>query len=149
MLLVDGSPRASAAGLASVGVVVCTPQGRVLAWRAAEAAARTSMEAEYQAVIAGLELVQRRYAGAAVRCLSDCRIVIEQMNGRCAVRAAGLKPLHARATLLARQIGRVEFRTIPRELNELADALAGFRAAHGRVAGWLDRDRRESDTGLG
>ena len=95
------------------------------------------MEAEYQAVIAGLELVQRRYGGAAVRCLSDCRIVIEQLNGRYAVRAAGLKPLHARATQLARQLGRVEFRTIPRELNELADALAGFRAAHGRMTGWL------------
>ena len=145
MLLVDGSPQGSAAGLASVGAVICTPHGRMLAWHAAEVAARTSMEAEYQAVIAGLELAQRRYQGAAVRCLSDCQIVIEQLNGRYAVRAAGLKPLHARATQLARQIGRVEFRTIPRELNELADALAGFRAAHGRMTGWLRRSDETQD----
>lgn len=139
MLLVDGSPCKEHPEMASVGAVVCTPQGQVLLWRRTDVPARTSMEAEYQAVISGLEIIGRRYAGITVRCLSDCRMVIDQINGRRAVRAAGLKPLHTRAVELARALGQVEFIAIPRELNELADALAGFRATHERLADWLQQ----------
>ena len=140
MLLVDGTPRAARPGVAGVGAVVCTPRGQVLSWHTAEAPAQTSMEAEYQAVIVGLAFVLHRYAGAQVRCLSDSRVVIEQLNGRYVVRAARLKPLHAQATGLARQLGQVEFLAIPRDLNGLADALAGLQLAQTRVAELLDRD---------
>jgi ribonuclease HI len=140
VLLVDGTPRAERAGTAGVGVVVCTPHGRVLAWQTSEAPAQTSMEAEYQAVIAGLRFVHARYAGAAVRCLSDSRVAIEQLNGRYAVRAERLKPLHAQAIALARQIGQVEFLAIPRTFNGLADALAEFELAQRRVVGWLQQN---------
>ncbi len=140
MLLVDGTPRAERPGIAGVGVVVCTPRGQVLAWHTAEAPAQTSMEAEYQAVIAGLAFFLRHYAGAQVRCLSDSRVVIEQLNGRYAVRAARLKPLHAQAAALARQLGQVAFLAIPRDLNGLADALAGLQLAQTRVVDLLDRD---------
>jgi ribonuclease HI len=140
VLLVDGTPRAERPGVAGVGVVVCTPRGQVLAWHTAEAPAQTSMEAEYQAVIAGLAFVLQRYAGAQLRCLSDSRVVIEQLNGRYAVRAERLKPLHAQATVLAHQIGQVAFLAIPRDLNGLADALAGLQLAQTRVVGLLDRD---------
>jgi ribonuclease HI len=141
LLLVDGTPRAGRPGVAGVGVVACTPRGQVLAWHCAEAPAQTSMEAEYQAVIAGLEFVLRRYGGAQVRCLSDNRVVVEQLNGRYAVRAARLKPLHAQAAALARQIGQIEFLAIPRALNDLADALAGLQLAQDRVVGLLDRNK--------
>jgi ribonuclease HI len=112
----------------------------VLAWQYSDAPAQTSMEAEYQAVIAGLRFVLARYAGAHVRCLSDCRVVVEQLNGRCAVRAARLKPLNAQAAALALRLGRVEFISIPRDMNHLADALAGFQAAQDRVVGLLRRN---------
>jgi ribonuclease HI len=140
VLLVDGTPRAGRPGVAGVGMVACTPRGQVLGWHYAEAPAQTSMEAEYQAVIAGLAFVLRRYAGVRVRCLSDSRVVIEQMNGRYAVRAQRLKPLHAQATALAQQIGQVEFLAIPRDLNGLADALADFQMVQQQVAGWLQRN---------
>lgn len=116
----------------------------MLAWHAADMPAHTSMEAEYQAVIAGLEFVRERYPGVPIRCLSDCRIVVEQMNGRWAVRAERLKPLHAQATALARQLGVVECIAIPREMNRLADALAALNASQGKVMGWLhQRDKAD------
>jgi len=138
VLLVDGTPRGTPAGTAGLGAVICTPRGRVLGWQYRDAPARTSMEAEYQAVIAGLRFVLARYAGAQVRCLSDSRVVVEQLAGRCAVRAAGLKPLHAQAAALAQRVGQVEFIAIPRELNHLADALASFQVAQDRVIGLLE-----------
>jgi ribonuclease HI len=140
VVLVDGTPRDAPAGTAGLGLVVCTPLGRVLAWSYSDAPAQTSMEAEYQALIAGLRFVLVRYAGANVRCLSDSQVVVEQMNGRYAVRAARLKPLHAQAAALARQIGQVEFIAIPRDMNNLADALASFQAAQDRVVGLLRRN---------
>ena len=140
LLLVDGTPRAERPGVAGVGAVVCTPRGQVLAWHTDEAPAQTSMEAEYQAVIAGLEFVRRRYRGAQIRCLSDSRVMIEQLNGRYAVRAERLKPLHERASALARQLGRVAFLAIPRDMNGLADALAGLQLAQARVAGLIEGD---------
>jgi ribonuclease HI len=137
VVLVDGTPRGALDGTAGLGAVICTPRGRMLAWQYRDAPARTSMEAEYQAVIAGLRFVLERYGGAQVRCLSDSRVVVEQLAGRYAVRAAALKPLHAQAVELARQLGQVEFVAIPRQLNNLADALAGFQTAQDQVVGLL------------
>jgi ribonuclease HI len=114
-----------------LGIVVRGPWGQVLAWRCARARALTNNEAEYQALIAGLELMLRHYRGAPVRCMSDSQVVVEQMLGRARVRAAALQPLHQRATELAAQIEQIGFVMIPRELNRLADALA-WEALSGR-----------------
>lgn len=136
LLQVDGTPGAPPRGIAGLGIVVRSAAGAVLAWSCKRAPAMTNNEAEYQAVIAGLIFVIRRYPGATVRCLTDSRIVVDQLAGRHAVRAAVLQPLHARAQELVRQHGRVTFLAIPRELNRLADALA-WEALDGR--GWLAR----------
>lgn len=124
LLQVDGTPGAPPRGLAGIGVVVRGGRGQVLAWRCARAPARTSNEAEYLAVIAGLELLLQRYPGAAVRCLTDSQTVVDQIAGRSAVHAAALQPLHARATMLVQRFGQIEFVAIPRELNRLAHVLA-------------------------
>jgi ribonuclease HI len=131
VLQVDGTPGPTPRSPAGVGVVVRDLGGRVLAWRSEQTQARTSQEAEYQAVIAGLELVLRAYPGAHIRCLTDCRIVADQMNGTARVRRITLLPLHAQASALAKQVGVVRFVAIPREQNRLADALA-WEARAGR-----------------
>ena len=114
-----------------LGLVVRGPWGQVLAWRCVRARALTNNEAEYQALIAGLELMLRHYHGAPVRCLSDSQVVVEQMSGRSRVHPGPLQPLHARASALARQIEQIAYLMIPRELNRLADALA-WEALSGR-----------------
>jgi ribonuclease HI len=131
ILQVDGTPGAQPRGLAGVGAVMRGTDGRVLLWRCATLPARTNNEAEYQAVIFGLELALRRFPGAALRCLTDSRIVVDQLAGRSAVNAKALQPLHAHTLMLVRRCAKVEFVPIPRALNRLADALA-WEAIDGR-----------------
>lgn len=140
LLQVDGTPGMPALGTAGVGAVMRSADGQVLSWRCACLPARTNNEAEYQAVIFGLELVLRRHPGAAVRCLTDSRIVVDQIAGRSAVNARALQPLHAHTLMLARRFERITFVAIPRTLNRLADALA-WEALVGRqgVVDFLQR----------
>ena len=58
--------------------------------------------------------------GKAFRRLGD----VQQMLGNFKVKNAGLQPLHARARLLAQEIGRVTFEHVGRALNAHADRLA-------------------------
>ncbi len=121
---VDGTPGVQKHRLAGLGLVLRGPEGQVLAWRCTLAAAETNNEAEYQAVIAGIRLALEYNPLASIICLSDSRVVIEQLHGSCAVRSPSLRALHAEAkTVMERAIAlRLVF--IPRELNRLADALA-------------------------
>ncbi len=105
-------------------MVVRTLHGRVLLWRSLRAPAYTSNEAEYQAAIAGLRLMQQRFPGIGVCCLTDSQVVVQQVTGQAAVRAAALRPLYVTVTTLVQQMGRVAFVPIPRDLNRLADSLA-------------------------
>ncbi|NTV64621.1 MAG: ribonuclease HI family protein [Oscillochloris sp.] len=117
--------------MAGVAAVLRGPHGAILAWHHGCVPAVTSNAAEYQAMIFGLQLVLERYGPARVRCLSDSRVVVDQLSGRAAVRAAGLAPLHEQATALTARLAHVTFIHIPREVNRLADALA-WEALEGR-----------------
>jgi ribonuclease HI len=121
---VDGTPGTRGDGIAGVGVVIRRADGRIVLWRSLRAHAKTCNEAEYQAVIAALRLLLQRFPGRPVRCLSDSRVVVDQVCGRCAVRAGSLQPLYAQARRLMEQFPSLEMIAIPHELNRLADALA-------------------------
>jgi ribonuclease HI len=105
--------------------------GHVLDWRCACAPATTCNEAEYQALIVGLQWVLEHNPQCAICCLSDSQTVVEQMCGRARVRAGLLQPLHAQATHLAGNFVQISYVAISRELNRLADALA-WEALGGR-----------------
>jgi ribonuclease HI len=128
---VDGTPGLPPVTAAGIGLVVRRGGGAILRTACLRVAASTSVEAEYQAVIAGLTLILRHYPAAAVRCMSDCEVVVEQILGNHAVRVARLRPLHAHAVALAAQLPGLELLAIPRALNRLADALA-WEALAGR-----------------
>lgn len=104
--------------------MIRAPGGSILHWQHGILPAHTSNAAEYQAVIFGLQVVLGNYGSAALRCLSDSRVVVDQLSGRAAVRAPGLMPLHAQTVALLARLPPVTFVHIPRELNRLADALA-------------------------
>jgi ribonuclease HI len=124
VLHVDGTPSDHETGTAGIGIVVRALDGRVLRWHSLCVPARTCNEAEYRAVIAGVQFVRRQYPSIAVVCLSDSRIVVDQIAGRAAVRAAALVPLHQQLLTLIRQGPPVRLIAIGRDLNRLADALA-------------------------
>jgi ribonuclease HI len=123
LVQVDGTP-GDGQGQAGLGVVIRDEQGRVLLWRTGRAPAQTNNEAEYQAVLLGLRVVAAAYPGARVRCLTDSRLVVDQLRGQCGNHSASLQRLYTEAVRLCRQIGAVEFVHVPRAVNRLADALA-------------------------
>jgi len=116
----DASVQPSATGL---GVAIKDGQGKLIAWRNKTAQAMTCNEAEYTALIFALEQALS-YAPKEVRVFSDSRLVVEQMRGWIAVRSAHLRRLHRRARELADRFERVSFTHVPRERNQLADAIA-------------------------
>lgn len=131
IIQVDGTPGVTPGGLAGIGLVVRGARGELLRTDCRRAPAATCVEAEYQAIIAGLDLTLRAFPGAAVRCMSDSQVAVAQITGRYAVRAGSLRPLHERAVALVARFAHLELVAIPRELNRLADALA-WEAIGGR-----------------
>ncbi len=84
----------------------------------------TSLNAEYLALIEGLEALQDLgIEKESVHILGDARCVIEQMCGHIAVNAAGMKPLHRRAQQIARHFQHIEWTWTPRRYNQDADQL--------------------------
>ena len=72
----------------------------------------TNNQAEYRALIAGLEDLQgmvkaagKSTADYTVAILGDSRLVVEQVKGRWKVRNAGLHPLNERAVELIKSFG--------------------------------------------
>jgi ribonuclease HI len=84
----------------------------------------TNNVAEYVAAIRALEWLREvRYRGSVVM-YGDSQLVVRQMQGEYAVRAEHLKAYHDRLAQLTKEFGHVEFRWIPREENQPADALS-------------------------
>ena len=65
-----------------------------------------------------------RHGHRALHVRSDSLLLVQQMLGNYKVKNAGLQPLHAKARLLAHEIGRVTFEHVGRALNAHADRLA-------------------------
>jgi ribonuclease HI len=83
----------------------------------------TNNVAEYRGLLAALEWAKaNRCRELHVR--SDSLLLVQQMLGNYKVKNAGLQPLHAKARLLARDLGRVTFEHVGRSLNAHADRLA-------------------------
>lgn len=124
VLQVDATPGVTPSGVAGIGIVVRHGAGDIVRWHCTRAPAQTCNEAEYQAIIAGFTFMRTHFPTASIRCLTDSRIAVDQLNGMCAIRALGLQPLHRRAMELRQHFDVCEIIAIPREYNRLADALA-------------------------
>jgi ribonuclease HI len=82
----------------------------------------TNNEAEYRALLLGLELAGR--AGASeVEVINDSELVARQIGGQYKVKHAGLKPLFQEAMAALRQFDGWSVRNVPRAQNERADGL--------------------------
>ena len=67
----------------------------------------------------------------ALHVRSDSLLLVQQMLGNFKVKNAGLQPLHARARVLAHDIGRVTYEHVRREQNKDADRLANLAMDEG------------------
>lgn len=83
----------------------------------------TNNQAEYTALIHGLEAAQRRGVDE-IDIRMDSKLVIEQMSGRWKIRHENMKPLARRAGDLLRSFRAHTLTHVPREDNAIADALS-------------------------
>lgn len=98
-------------------------EGRIVDWAWQALPPMTNNEAEYAGLLLGLKLAQRLRVQEAI-CVLDNDVVVGQMIGRFAVKSPRLRSWHWKACAAVRQLPAVQFRTIPREWNQLADVLA-------------------------
>jgi ribonuclease HI len=109
--------------MTGIGMAIKDANGRLIAWRGKRDHAMTCNEAEYAALIFALEQALA-YAAGEVWVYSDSKVVIEQMQGVINVNSDTLRPLYRTAHRLAQRFPCIRFTHIPREQNELADAMA-------------------------
>jgi ribonuclease H / adenosylcobalamin/alpha-ribazole phosphatase len=120
-LSTDGGARGNP-GPAAYGYVLEAEDGTILAAHGETIGVATNNVAEYRALIAGLEKALE-LAVPEVEVISDSELLVKQMNGEYRVKNEALKELSLEAARLARKIGKVSYRAVRREHNELADRL--------------------------
>jgi ribonuclease HI len=119
---VDGGARGNP-GPAGVGVVVSDAEGKELDRANAYIGASTNNEAEYRALLLGLD---RAHALGAteVEVVNDSELIARQVTGEYRVKKETLRLLHQQAMEALGGFARWSIRSVPREQNELADQLA-------------------------
>lgn len=119
---IDGASRGNP-GPASYAVVIRDASGRTVLELSKHIGRETNNVAEYYALLAALDYAVT-HGITALRVRSDSELLVRQMQGRYKVKSADLRPLHERATKLARQFSYFQIEHVRRELNRDADALA-------------------------
>jgi probable phosphoglycerate mutase len=120
-LSTDGGARGNP-GPAAYGYVLEADDGTVLDARGEAIGTATNNVAEYRGLIAGLEKAAE-HGVSELEVVSDSELMVKQMRGEYKVKNEALRALSAEAAALARRIGRVDYRAVRREHNELADRL--------------------------
>jgi ribonuclease HI len=120
-LSTDGGARGNP-GPAAFGYVLEAEDGTVLDARGEAIGVATNNVAEYRALVAVLERALELGVDE-VEVVSDSELLVKQMRGEYKVKNEALRGLSLAAAELGRQIGRVDYRAVRREHNELADRL--------------------------
>ncbi len=122
VLYTDGASRGNP-GLAGAGFLVLDESSKLLDEGKVFLGERTNNEAEYEALIAGLELA-RRLGCREVEVRADSQLMVRQLTGQYRVKNRRLIPLVLRVKKLAAEFDRVEYYHVPRAENARADKLA-------------------------
>ncbi len=120
-LFTDGGARGNP-GPAGIGARLLTADGLLVDEISAVIGTATNNVAEYQALLAGLELALDRGV-QRLTILMDSELVVRQLNGVYKVKDRNLQPLFAEALRRIGEIPDVDIRHIPREENGEADRL--------------------------
>jgi probable phosphoglycerate mutase len=118
---VDGGSRGNP-GPAGYGVRIERADGTIVELKESLGIA-TNNVAEYNGLLAALRWALE-HGVRALHVRSDSELLVKQMKGEYRVKNPGLQPLYEEARSLMRQIGRVKFEHVRRELNKDADRLA-------------------------
>ncbi len=122
ILYTDGAARGNP-GPAAIGVALTDSTGRLLLEFGEAIGEATNNEAEYRALLRGLERALAQHANE-IEIRTDSELLARQLGGNYRVRAANLKPLHDQAQRALRRFAHFSIRHVPRAQNRRADALA-------------------------
>lgn len=119
---IDGGARGNP-GPAGYGVRIEQRDGSLVEEFGDSIGVATNNVAEYRGLLGALEWA-RAHGVRTLHVRSDSLLLVQQMLGRYKVKNEGLQPLHAKARLLAHDIGRVSYEHVGRGSNANADRLA-------------------------
>ncbi len=124
---VDGASKGNP-GPGGIGAAFLDGSDKVLHQVAQPIGTATNNEAEYRAVIAGLEEALR-HGLRRITVFTDSRLMAGQMTGEFAVKTRSLLPFVRKAVDLRKRFDFFEIHAVPREKNQLADALSNVGVA--------------------
>ncbi|MFA6081908.1 MAG: ribonuclease HI family protein [Patescibacteria group bacterium] len=128
----DGGSRGNP-GPAACGVVIFGQNQDELHRIAKTIGVTTNNQAEYQALVMGLEWALSEYGQAEVLCRLDSELVVKQLKGEYKMKNAELRPWYDKIILLQAQLGgKITFQHVPREQNKIADKLVN-QALDGQI----------------
>jgi ribonuclease HI len=122
VIFTDGASRGNP-GPAAIGVVIQDEKGNVICTISLCLGKATNNQAEYRAIISGLEKA-REMGATDVEVRSDSELVVRQLSGEYKVKNALLTPLYLKTQQLSRGFSSFKVNYIPREKNSEADKLA-------------------------
>jgi ribonuclease HI len=136
ILYTDGGSRGNP-GVAGAGVAVVGENGQILKTASRPLGRMTNNEAEYQAVILGLETLKKLFGKDKLKELAvenrlDSELVCRQLSGVYQTKEDHLWPLFMKIwNLRVAEFPNLTFTHIPREDNALADKMANEAMAAG------------------
>lgn len=122
VIYADGAARGNP-GPAGIGVVIEDERGRVLKELSQFVGQKTNNQAEYMALIQGLEKAAE-YRADAVQIRLDSELLVRQIRGEYKVKSPLLKPLRNKVQRLLAEYKVVGIEHIERRYNRAADRLA-------------------------
>jgi ribonuclease HI len=122
ILNTDGGARGNP-GPAGIGVVLRTTEGEVLAEIGRGIGFATNNVAEYEALIAGLELAHEQGV-TDIEILVDSDLVVQQMSGKWKIKNERLRSLAVTARSLMNRFDAASIKHVRRAHNTRADRLA-------------------------
>jgi len=132
-LLFNGSTCNRGAG---IGIVLISPQGKKYEFSLPIVATSTNNQAEYQALIKGLELLKEIRADA-VEIFGDSMLVINQLAGSYECRSEVLITYYEKSIQLLRKFKDFQLEHIPRLHNEEANRLAQHASGYPPILNML------------
>lgn len=121
ILFSDGGSRGNP-GPAAAGVVLKNESGEVIKEMGMYLGKCTNNEAEYRALVLGLDLA-KRLGCSGLDCYLDSELVVRQLNGQYRVKDANLKTFYDKVKILELELGVVSYHHVLRTKNKESDAL--------------------------
>jgi ribonuclease HI len=132
-LYTDGASRGNP-GPAGAGVLLLDEKGRPILELNRFLGKATNNEAEYQALIAGLEAAEK-LGLSRLQIFLDSELVVKQLQGEYRVRNPRLQPLFDEVASRLQRFSRYAIMYVPRDRNQAADRLANEAVDRGLRGG--------------